>query len=180
MFAEEGGCGGVETCQIHRPRKGIDVACEERRADLMAGGFDGEDAILVGFGGRGVAGVERLGDDLRSEDTDGSGQGAVEGANEVGGRDARLKSKTGDLRESVHAGVGAAGALGQRRFTDDAAEGGLQLALDGGFAGLDLPSVEIGAVVGEGEFPRLILLQRGLGQVCHGNQFRKQGKYQSN
>ena len=130
VFAKEGCRSSVETGEIYGPRVGVDVAREERRADLRHGGLDGENAVFVGFGDGGVAGVESVGDDLCGEDADRSGQGAVERANKVGGRDARLKGKTGDLGESVHAGVGAAGTLGQRGFADDAAEGGLQFALD--------------------------------------------------
>jgi len=47
-------------------------------------------------------------------------------------------------------------------------EGGLKFALDGEFAGLDLPAMEVGAVVGEGEFPVLGLLGCDLGGIGHG------------
>ena len=81
----------------------------------------------------------------------------------------------------MYAGVGPARSLGQRGFTDKATEGGLQLALYGGFAGLNLPSSEVGAVVGKGELPSLRglglrlslgLLRHGLCGFCHGNQCR--------
>ena len=77
----------------------------------------------------------------------------------------------GDLSQRVHAGVGAARTLGQGRFADDAAESRLQFALNSAMAGLDLPAVKVGAVVGEGEFPRLIC-SGGLGGFCHRNQCR--------
>ncbi len=83
-----------------------------------------------------------------------------------------MEREAGDLGECVHTGVSSARALGQGGFADDAAKGGLQFALNGGFAGLNLPSREVGAVVGEGEFPRLALLRRGLGSFCHGYQCR--------
>ena len=60
------------------------------------------------------------------------GQGPVEGAEQVVGGDGCLKDKAGDLGESVDAGIGAAGALGQGRFAGNAAQGGLQFALNGG------------------------------------------------
>ena len=54
----------------------------------------------------------------------------------------------------MNAGVGAAGALRQRRFAGDALQGSLQLALDCR-SGLHLPAVEVGAIVGKGELPGL-------------------------
>ncbi len=58
VFADEGSGGRIESGEIQRPREGIDVAREERRTDLMAGGLDGENAVLVGFGDGGVSGVK--------------------------------------------------------------------------------------------------------------------------
>ena len=175
VFAEECGGGGIKGGKIHAPRVGIDISREKRRADLRRGGFDGENAVLVGFGDGGVAGVEPVGDDLCSEDADRSGQRAVERSNEIGGWDVRLKSDAGNLSQCVHAGIGAARSLGQGRFAEDAAKRGLQFALNGGFARLNLPAREVGSVVSDGELPRLrflrrILFQYGLGGVGHGNQ----------
>ena len=177
VFAEKGCGDGIQASEINRPGVRIDIAREKRRTDLVDSGLDGENAVLVGFGDGGVAGVKCVGHDLRFEDADGSGQGAIEGANEIGGRDARLKGEAGDLGKRVHAGVGAAGALGQRRLADDAPESRLQFALDGGFAGLDLPAVEVGAVVGESQFPRLHFVATSVcGRSDHGNQSGKQGR----
>ena len=72
-----------------------------------------------------------------------------------------MEKEAGDLAEGVDAGVGASGALRERGFAGDAADGGLEFALDGALAGLDLPAAEIGAVVGEGELP-VLGLGRGL------------------
>ena len=94
---------------------------------------------------------------------------AIERAQEIGRRDVSLQGKAGDLGERVDAGVSAAGTLRQGRFADNAAERGLQFALDGALAGLNLPTVEIGAVVGDGQFPILSLFRIGLDRVCHGN-----------
>lgn len=66
----------------------------------------------------------------------------------------------------MDAGIGSARALGQRRFSRDAAESGLEFSLDGWKAGLDLPTLKIGAVVGEGELPGLEA-GVGLGLVRH-------------
>ncbi len=89
------------------------------------------------------------------EDADGWRESAVEGAEEVGGRDGGGEREGGDLGEGVDAGVGAAGALGEDGFAGDVVEGLGEGALDGGEAGLDLPAVEGRAVVGEDEFPVL-------------------------
>ena len=61
---------------------------------------------------------------------------------------------------------------GQGGFADNPAEHGLQFALDGLYAGLDLPTVEISPVVGNGQSPRPALLRRGLGRFSHGYQCR--------
>ena len=73
---------------------------------------------------------EMLRNDLRFEDADRSGQSAVERANQIRRRNARLQREAGDLGQRVHAGVGAARSLRQRRFAHDAAQRGLQFALD--------------------------------------------------
>ena len=78
-----------------------------------------------------------------------------------------MEIEAGDLGEGMDAGVGATRALRQGRFAGNAAEGGLQLALDGGFAGLDLPAAEFGAVVGEGEL-EAVRGAGGLVEIGHG------------
>ena len=87
------------------------------------------------------------------EDADGWRQRAVEGSQQIGGRDGGFEFEGGDLAERVHAGVGAAGALGENRLAGEVTEGCRERRLDGGQGGLDLPAVEGGAVVGEDEFP---------------------------
>ena len=72
---------------------------------------------------------------------------------QVGGGDGGGKREAGDLGEGVDAGVGAAGALGKDALADGAVDGVGEQALDGGEVGLDLPSAEGGAVVGESELP---------------------------
>ena len=70
------------------------------------------------------------------------------------------------VAEGVEAGVGAAGALGEDGFAGDAVEGLGEGSLHGGEAWLDLPAVEGGAVVAEGELP-----VHGLGARCHWRQY---------
>ncbi len=90
---------------------------------------------------------------FRLQNADRGRQGPVQGAVQVFRRNGRLQSETGHLGQRMDAGVGASRALGQGRFAGDMAKRRLQLALDGTFAGLHLPAVEIGAVVGQGQLP---------------------------
>jgi hypothetical protein len=82
--------------------------------------------------------------------------------------DARQEGEAGNLAKGVDAGVCAAGALGEGGLAGNPAESGLELSLDGGFTGLNLPAAEVGAVVGQGEFPDA---RTGVGmeEIGHGN-----------
>ena len=100
-----------------------------------------------------MTGVEAGRDGFGGEDADAGGKAAVEGAVQVGGGDGRGEGEGGDLAESVDAGVGAARALRKDALADGAVDGVGEHTLDGGQAGLNLPSAEGGAVVGEGELP---------------------------
>ena len=91
--------------------------------------------------------------DFGFKDTDGGRQSAIESAEEVLRRDAGVENEAGHLGEGVDAGVSAAGALGKGALAGDAGEGVGERALDGRASGLDLPAVEGGPVVGEGQFP---------------------------
>lgn len=93
-------------------------------------------------------------------DTNRWGEGPIERATQIVRRDGSLQAETCDLGESVDAGVGAAGTLRERGFSRDAAESCLELALDGGQAGLHLPALKGGAVVGQSELP---VLEAGIG-----------------
>ena len=107
-------------------------------------------------------------DDLSGKNPDGTGERAVECTEKIRRWNASLQWKARYLGESVYTGIGAARSLGQRRLADNACEGGLQFALDGAFAGLHLPPVEVGSVIGDDEFPGLYLFRFGLRCVCHG------------
>jgi hypothetical protein len=121
-----------------------DVAALEGRADFAA-----EDAVFVClFEGveAGMEGGRGLGDAV---DADIGREEAVEGFLEVGGRDGVLEVEGGDLGEGVDSGIGAAGGFDADGGAFDFGEDLFELALDGGQAGLDLPAVVFGAVVGE-------------------------------
>ena len=78
-----------------------------------------------------------------------------------------MKVEAGHLAEGMYAGIGASGTLGQGCLTGHPPERGLQFSLDGGPAGLDLPSAEIASVVGKGSLPVLRFTGlRSLGQNC--------------
>ena len=117
---------------------------------MWTGRLDREHPVLIGLGAGRMSGVERVGNDLGVDDANGAGESAIEGAEEIGGWNPRVEREAGDLGKRVYPGIGPAGALGKRQFADDAAEGGLKFALDGTFARLNLPAMEVGAVIGEG------------------------------
>ena len=154
--AEQVEGGGFEGFEVEWPAAVPDEGGEEGVADALGGGgfyAAFEDAVLVCFGAGGVAGVEGVGDAVGGEDADAGGEGAVECAEQVGGRDVGGEGEAGNLAEGVDAGVGAAGALGEDVLVEDGAQGGGESSLDGREAGLDLPAVEAGAVVGQLELP---------------------------
>ena len=75
------------------------------------------------------------------------GEAAIESVVEVGGRDGCFEREGGDLPKRVDAGVGAARALREHPLAHGAVDRVREQALDGGQAGLDLPSMERCAVV---------------------------------
>ena len=150
--AEDVGRGLLERGEVEGETAGPDVGGQKGRADSCVVAA-GEDAVLVGFAQGAVAGVEGFGDGFDGEDADACGERVVEGAMEIGGGDGDGEGEGGDLRESVDAGVGAAGALGENGFAGDAVDGVCEGALYGGEIGLDLPAVVGGSVVGEDELP---------------------------
>ena len=150
-------CMAVE---VEGPAAVPDVRGEEGGADAVVGIWRSRVAECSGVrrcgtrrfcGGR-CGGRGSGGDVVGGEDADAGGEGAVEGAEEVGGGDGGVEGEGGDLREGVDAGVGAAGALGENGLAGDVVEGVGEGALDGGQAGLDLPAVEGGAVVARVSF----------------------------
>ena len=90
---------------------------------------------------------------LRRHVSTGEGSGSARAAGFR--RNGSAQGKARHLGQCVDSGVGAAGALRQRRLAGDAAQRGLQFALDGRQAGLHLPALEVGAVVGQGQLPGL-------------------------
>jgi hypothetical protein len=116
-------------------------------------GAGGKDTVFVYFSAGGVACVEVFGGVVEGEDTDGGWEGTVEGDVEVGGGDGGVEGERGYLGEGVDAAVGASGALGEYGLSGDVVDGLGEGSLDSGKSGLDLPTMEGGAVVGEDGFP---------------------------
>src|SRR5216684_9137933 len=63
----------------------------------------------------------------------------------------RLRSKAADLAKRVNSGIGAASAMQNDVLLREAAQNGNNLTLNRGLACLNLPAVEISAVVRDGE-----------------------------
>ncbi len=160
MGAEEVAGGGLHGFQGERPVAIPDIGGKEGGADAFPrlSGGEGvpaafEDAVFVVFAAGGVAGVKGWGSYFGGQDTNAGGEDAVEGSVKVLGRDGGREGDGGDLGKGVDAGVGTAGTLGEDGFANDAMEGLGEGTLDRGEAGLNLPAVEAGAVVREGELP---------------------------
>jgi hypothetical protein len=100
-----------------------------------------------------VAGVEVGWGVFGSEHSNRRWKRPVQSAVEIFRRDGRGQLTGCDLGLCMDPGVGASAALGQDALPGDALDGVGQLALNGEVAGLDLPAVEIGSVIGEGELP---------------------------
>jgi hypothetical protein len=142
----------LEDREVEREATGPDVGGEHGRADASVVAA-GKDAVFVCFSPRAVAGVEVFGDSFDREDANARGQGVVEGTIKIRRGDGDGEGEGGHLTEGVDAGVGAAGALRENSFAAHALDCLRQSALDSGEAGLDLPTVVGGAVVGQDEFP---------------------------
>src|ERR1700722_4690627 len=145
----------LERIERKRPRAGVDVAGEEGRAEERRRICCAQDAVFVSFGDGGMARMKGALDSFGFGDADRWRKCAIDGAEQIAGRDGGAKSEACNLRERVDPGVGAAGALRERRFSRDAAERRLKLTLDGWKAGLHLPALEVGSVVGQCELPGL-------------------------
>ena len=91
-----------------------------------------------------------LADFLRVDDADGWWEQRVQAALDFLRVEHGVRFEVRDLAKRVNAGVGAAGAMDGDGFLGDLADGVMDSTLDRWQAGLKLPAVEIGAVVGDG------------------------------
>ena len=163
IYSGKVGIDGCKRCEIvlaHNERGGLlhgvfierigmvrDIAREERRYDIAA-----PDTVVIRLAARRVAGMKIGAHLLDGEDADRGRQAVVEDDTKIGRWDGARSLKGGDLGESVHSGVGASRALGQQPLAGEAFDGLGQRSLNGGLAGLHLPAVVGGTIVGESEF----------------------------
>src|ERR1022692_3274320 len=122
----------------------VDVAAFEGWADLSA-----KDAVLVSFCFRFEPWMKIEVCLFGSRDADIARKQAVHGSRQIIHRDRIVNGECGHLRQRVNAGVGAPGASHWHWLAFDSRDHFLQSALDGGEAGLYLPAVIIGTVVGK-------------------------------
>ena len=147
MFAFEkaGGCGHGGF--VERP--GI-----VERAAVIEGWENAAtiDAVAVRFALGQPARMKIVTDFFADDDADRGRKKGVEGTLEFFGREKRSCFEMANLTEGVDAGVGAARAVHDDSFLGDFARGGVNFALDRWEAGLELPTVEVSSLVGDGEF----------------------------
>src|SRR5262249_38997597 len=105
------------------------------------------------------AGMEGRRDEAALHDANVARQIGVERAQQHGGVVQPRREERDNLTLRVHAGVGAATALDADFRAPDFRDGVLEALLHSALAGLDLPSGELGAAIGDGE---LVPLQRGV------------------
>ncbi len=111
--------------------------------------FLAEYPVLIGFG-HGIEAWMKIGMHLPGgEYADGGRQQAVDGAPQIGQRDGVFDAERRHLPEGVYPGIGASAAGHVHRLALHAGDDFFQQALDGRQAGLHLPAVKRGAIVGE-------------------------------
>ena len=135
---------------------GIELPGEVPGAFGQKGRKNGLEAevVGVGLGFSGKAGVEIVGDFLAFKNANCGGEFRIERRNPVEGIHGEMIGgvEMRNLAESVDAGVGAAGAVKADGFLGNFREGVFDELLNGFSIGLNLPTGERGAVVGDGEF----------------------------
>ena len=115
--------------------------------------------ITVSLAPRRPARIEIRADLLGAGDSNRRGKQRVQSALKFLRRQWRLRSKAPDLAKRVNAGVGAPGSMQNDVLLGQAPEHSNDFPLNGGLIGLNLPTVKIGAVVGDGEL-----------EIAHGKQ----------
>ena len=107
--------------------------------------------VLVSLRGSVITGMKSGSGFLSAQDSDGGRQKTVQGAAEVFNGDGIGDGKRGHLGFGMHARIGSARSVDHHGLALDPADDFLQLALNGGQAGLHLPAMEVRAFVGDGE-----------------------------
>ena len=135
---------------------GVELAGEVPGSFRQEGREDGLETEVVGVGFRlgGKASVKVVGHFFAFENTDGGREFGIERGNPIEWvhREVVGGVEVGDLAEGVDTGIGASGAVETDRFFSDFPEGFFDEFLNGDAIGLDLPTGEGSAVIGDGEF----------------------------
>ena len=132
---------------VKRVRMMVDVAGNEGRADSVP-----PDPILVEFAASRVAGVELPGCLFERDNPNRFREQAVHRTEEITGGNGVGERERSNLAQRMNTGVGPSGALHIDRDAFDLGERVLQDALNGGAIRLDLPAVEVRAIVCESRF----------------------------
>ncbi len=100
-----------------------------------------------------MASVERGFRDLSSEHPNTARQQPIERTLEISGGDRAFKRDAGNLSQSMDTRVGSPRALRKNDLSSDVTDRRRKRALHGGQVRLDLPAMEGGSVVAEGQLP---------------------------
>ncbi len=146
MHAHETRGGVAHGIFVQRKRVMQHVAPQHRGNDFAA-----IQTVAIDFAAGGPASVEVRAHFLGGHNANRGRQQRVQRAVKFGSGKSRLRAKAADLAQRVDAGVGAPGAVELHIFLRDAAQHVHDFALDGRFVCLNLPAVEVRAVVGDGE-----------------------------
>ena len=147
VLAHQHGGQLVQSREVGAAAEPVAIGAQVREQHRAADGVVAVDALA-----RGAPGVELPGHAVRGQDAHVPWQVRVDRVPKPGRRDrVDIGAKARHLARGVNAGVRAAGGEHADGVTVHALEPGFQHALDGPAAALNLPALEVGAVVGEGE-----------------------------
>jgi len=112
--------------------------------------WSGPNPVTIGFSFRREACVKILGDVSTTKNADGRRQHAIEGANPAGSGESPVRQiDMSALRESVHASVGATGAVNANVRAADPSDRALEFVLNCVAMSLTLPPREGGSVISD-------------------------------
>ena len=157
MFTKNLGRRALREVEVEGPWTVPDIRRDHGGADAVGlrptFGDARENPIFVRFSDGAMASVEILGSMLGRQNPNGRGQRAIQRPEQIGWRDGRVQRKARHLTERVDTRVGASGALRKHRFASDVVDSSGDRPLNRGERRLNLPAVEVSAVVRKSEFP---------------------------
>lgn len=134
--------------QIQRPGTVPDEGSQGRGTNGVGG-----DAVLIRLPARTMASVKVGWRCFRCKDTDARREQVVQSALQVGARNWGIQRERCDLPEGVNSGICPTGALRENGFSGDLSNRCSDSTLYGRKAGLNLPAMIAGTVIGNGELP---------------------------